>query len=113
MPCVKRLFVDQEFSEEITDLMPLVRYSLAGVDCEGRIVAVTDGGTVELRCNICGGSVGVVQAGIMEGLLCLGCDEAVCPHCGNENTFATIERQLAYVCAHCGQAVDAEDSDTE
>jgi hypothetical protein len=110
MPCVKRLFVDQEFSEELTDLMPVVRHSLTGVDCAGRIVAATDGGTVELRCNICGAVVGVVQAGIMEGLLGLDCDEAVCPHCGNVNTFATVEELVTYVCSHCGGAVDAEET---
>jgi hypothetical protein len=105
--------VDQEFSEELTDLMPVVRHSLTGVDCEGRIIAVTDSGTVGLRCNICGGSVGVVQAGIMEGLLGPDCAEATCPHRGKENMFATIEKLLTYVCGHCGAPIDAEDSDSE
>jgi hypothetical protein len=61
--------VDREFSEELTSLMPVVRHGLAGVECNGCIVAVVEGGTVELQCNQCEAVVGVVQTGIMEGLL--------------------------------------------
>jgi hypothetical protein len=105
--------VDQEFSDELTGLMPVVRHAIAGVGCGGRIVAVVEDGTVELRCTLCGAVVGVVQAGIMKGLLGLDCAEATCPHCGKENTFATIEKLLTYVCGHCGAPMDAEGSDLQ
>jgi hypothetical protein len=48
---------------------------------------------------------------IMEGLLGLDCDEAVCPHCGKVNMFATIEELVTYVCSHCGGTVDADETD--
>ena len=73
--CVTRRFVDREFSEELTGLMPVVRHGVAGVECSGCIVAVVEGGTVELHCNLCGAVVGVVQVGIMEGLLGLDCGQ--------------------------------------
>jgi hypothetical protein len=108
--------VDREFSDELTGLMPCVLHGITGVDCRGRVVAVVEDSTVELRCNKCGAVVGVVQVGIMEGLLGLDCPEAVCPHCGRVNSFSGIERMPTYVCQHCGGAVDAgetEDSDSE
>jgi hypothetical protein len=105
--------VDQEFSDELTGLMPCVPHGITGAKCTGRVVAVVEDTTVELRCDKCGAVVGVVQAGIMEGLLGLDCDETVCPHCGKVNTFATIEELVMYVCEHCGQLVDAEDSDSD
>jgi hypothetical protein len=49
--------------------MPVVAHRLAGADCPGCVVAVVEEGTVELRCGGCGAVVGVVQVGIMEGLL--------------------------------------------
>jgi hypothetical protein len=61
------------------------------------IVAVVEGTTVELPCDTRGAVVGVVQAGIIEGLLGRDCDEAVCPHCGKVNTFATIEELVTDV----------------
>ncbi len=61
--------MDREFSEELTGLMPVVQHGFGGVDCPGRVVAVVEGGTVELRCDECGAVVGMVQVGIMEGLL--------------------------------------------
>ncbi len=67
--------VDLEFSDELTGLMPAVQHAFGGVDCGGSIVAIVESGTVELRCNTCGAVVGVVQVGIMEGLLGLDCDE--------------------------------------
>jgi hypothetical protein len=67
--------VDREFSDELSGLMPVVPHRLGGGDCDGCIVAVVESDTVELRCNKCGAVVGVVQAGIMEGLLGLECDE--------------------------------------
>jgi hypothetical protein len=67
--------VDREFSDELTRLMPLVPHGLSSVDCTGSIVAVVEGGTVELHCNLCGAVVGVVQVGIMEGLLGSDCEE--------------------------------------
>jgi hypothetical protein len=65
--------VDQEFSDELTGLTPCVLHGITGVDCSGRSVAVVEDSTVELRCNKCGAVVGVVQVGIMEGLLGLDC----------------------------------------
>lgn len=70
--------MDREFSEELTGLMPVVLHGLSGVDCCGCIIAVVESGTVELQCNRCGAVVGVVQVGVMEGLLGLDSDEA-CP----------------------------------
>ena len=67
--------MDREFSEEITGLMPVVPHGLSSVDCAGCIVAVVEDGTVELHCNLCGAVVGVVQVGILEGLLGLDCEE--------------------------------------
>ena len=103
--------MDREFSDELTGLMPCVLHGIAGVECGGRVVAVVEGTTVELRCDKCSAVVGVVQAGIMEGLLGLDCDEAVCPHCGKVNMFATIEELVTYVCSHCGGTVDADETD--
>jgi hypothetical protein len=53
-----------------------VLHGIAGVEYQGRVVAVVEDTTVELRCDQCGAVVGVVQAGIMEGLLGLDCGEA-------------------------------------
>jgi hypothetical protein len=105
--------MDREFSDELTGLMPCVLHGITGVDCSGRVVAVVEDSTVELRCDKCGAVVGVVQVGIMEGLLGLDCAEAVCPHCGKLNALSSIERILTYACEHCGRAVDANDSDSE
>ena len=71
--------VDREFSEELTGLMPAVAHRLGGGACAGYIVAVVESDTVELRCNLCGEIVGVIQVGIMEGLLGLDCDDESCP----------------------------------
>jgi DNA-directed RNA polymerase subunit RPC12/RpoP len=100
--------MDREFNDELTGLMPCVLHGITGVDCTGRVVAVVEDTTVELRCDKCGAVVGVVQAGIMEGLLGLDSDEVECPHCGKVNTFATIQELVTYVCSHCGGTVDAE-----
>jgi phage FluMu protein Com len=105
--------VDREFSNELTGLMPIVSHRIGGVDCGGCIVAVVESGTVELRCNKCGTVVGVVQVGIMEGLLGLDCADATCPHCGRLNTFSRIDEMLSYVCHYCGAAVDAADGEDE
>jgi hypothetical protein len=108
--------VDQEFSDELTGLMPCVPHGITGANCTGRVVAVVEDTTVELRCDKCGAVVGVVQAGIIEGLLGLDCAEAACPHCGKVNMFATVEELVTYRCSHCGGTVDAdgtEDSDSE
>ena len=69
------VFRDHALSDELTGLMPVVPHGLGGADCAGRIVAVVEGTTVELHCNLCGAVVGVVQVGIMEGLLGLDCGE--------------------------------------
>jgi hypothetical protein len=68
--------VDREFSEELTGLMPVVSHRSGGVDCGGSIVAIVESGSVELRCDRCGAAVGVVQVGIMEGLLGLDSEDA-------------------------------------
>lgn len=97
--------MDREFSDELTALMPVVPHRLCGVKCLGCIIAAVEDGNVELRCNCCGAVVGVVQAGIMEGLLGLDCAEATCPHCGQVNTFSDLGEALAYICEHCGKSV--------
>ena len=101
--------MDREFGDELTGLMPVVPHRIGRIDCVGRIVAVVEGGTVELRCNQCGDVVGVVQTGIMEALLGLDCAEDVCPHCGKLNIFSALDDIASYVCQHCGTAVDAID----
>jgi hypothetical protein len=98
--------MDREFSDEITGLMPVVPHGIAGVDCSGRVVAVVDGNNVELRCNQCGGVVGVVQVGVMEGLLGLDCAEAACPFCQRVNTFPGLDAVTAFVCQYCGKSVE-------
>jgi hypothetical protein len=70
------LGMDRDFSDELTRLMPVVPHGIGGVDCPGCIVALVEGGSVELRCNRCGATVGVVQVGIMEGLLGLNGEDA-------------------------------------
>ena len=95
--------MDREFSEELTGLMPVVPHGFAGVDCGGRIVAVVGSGKVELRCDRCGAVVGVVQVGIMEGLLGLDSTEGTCPHCGT----LTLE----YECHCCGKPVDTTNAE--
>jgi hypothetical protein len=102
--------MDREFSDEITSLMPTVPHGIADVDCSGRIVAVVEDRHVELRCEKCGGVVGVVQVGIMEGLLGLDCTEETCPYCGKENTFAMDPEVSNRVCMECrrNDRVDSE-----
>lgn len=55
--------------------MPYVCHGMSGANCSGRVVAIVEAQSVELRCEQCGAAVGVVQVGIMEGLLGLACDE--------------------------------------
>jgi hypothetical protein len=105
--------MDREFSDELTGLMPVVPHGIAGAGCGGRIVAAIESGTVELHCNTCAAVVGVVQLGIMEGLLGLDCADATCPQCGAVNTFTGIDEMLLYECHHCGAAFDTADSETE
>jgi hypothetical protein len=70
-----RGYVDREFSDELTGLMPYVCHGMSGVNCSGRVVAVVEEHSVELRCQHCGAVVGVIQVGIMEGLLGLDCED--------------------------------------
>ena len=99
--------MDPELSEELTSLMPVVPHGLGGADCRGTIVAVVESGSVELRCNKCGDVVGVVQIGIMEGLLGLDCEEATCPYCGGLSLASGFDEMLLlFVCQHCGMPVD-------
>jgi hypothetical protein len=97
--------MDREFSDELTALMPRVLHGITGVNCSGRVVAVVEGTSVELRCDKCGAVVGVVQVGIMEGLLGLDCAGATCPYCGKVNTFPGCGEVVAYVCAYCNKSV--------
>jgi hypothetical protein len=97
--------MDREFSDEITGLMPMVPHKIAGVDCPGRVVAIVDGNHVELRCDRCGGVVGVVQVGVMEGLLGLDCGGAECPHCHKLNTLPEADAVTEFVCEYCGKSV--------
>jgi hypothetical protein len=97
--------VDREFSDELTSLMPVVPHGIAGVDCSGVVVAVVEESNVELCCNKCGAVVGVIQVGIMEGLLGLDCATATCPHCGKENTFPGSSDVSTFVCDRCGNTV--------
>jgi hypothetical protein len=97
--------MDQEFSDELTDLMPVVPHGISGVDCSGRIIAAVED-NIELRCNECGAVVGVVQISIMEGLLGPDCAEATCPHCGKVNTFSSFSEISTYVCGQCGNTVE-------
>jgi hypothetical protein len=101
--------MDREFSDEITGLMPVVPHGIGGVDCPGCIIAVVEGCDVELRCNRCGATVGVVQVNIMEGLLGLDCLDATCPHCGRVNNFSGVDEGLTYSCTYCGKTIDVID----
>jgi hypothetical protein len=98
--------MDQEFSDELTGLMPVIPHRISGLDCSGRIIAAVEDNDVELRCNRCGAVVGVVQISIMEGLLGLDCAEATCPHCGKVNTFSSFCEISTCVCDQCGNAVE-------
>ena len=99
--------MDREFSDELTGLMPLVLHGIAGVDCGGRVVAIVEDTNVELRCDRCGAVVGVVQVGVMEGLLGLEWAEAKCPECGKANTFGDGDPILPRVCEHCGKQFES------
>jgi hypothetical protein len=100
--------VDREFSEELTGLMPVVPHGITGVNCSGYVVAEVEQSDVELRCNKCGAVVGVVQVGIMEGLLGLDCATTTCPHCGKENTLLGSSNVSTYMCDGCGKIVEIE-----
>ena len=100
--------MDREFSDELTGLMPVVPHGITGVNCSGYVVAVVEESDVELRCNKCGGVVGVVQVAVMEGLLGLNCATATCPLCGKENTFPGSSDMSTYTCDACGQVVEIE-----
>jgi len=98
--------MNREFSDELTGLMPVVPHGISGVNCSGNIVAVVEDSDVELRCNQCGATVGVVQVNIMEGLLGLDCTEATCPFCAKVNTLPCFSEVSEYICEQCGKAVD-------
>ena len=100
--------MDREFSDELTGLMPVVPHGITGVDCSGCVVAVVEESDVELRCDKCGAVVGVVQVGIMEGLLGLDCATAECPHCGKLNTFPGASEVSTYTCDGCGKVIENE-----
>jgi hypothetical protein len=99
--------MDPEFSEELTGLMPFVPHGIAGVDCHGRIIAVVESRSVELRCNRCGVTVGVVQVDVMEGLLGLDCADATCVHCGTLNTLSNLSGLSEFICQRCGKPLQA------
>jgi len=97
--------MDREFSDELTGLMPVVTHGITGANCSGRVVAVVEESNVELRCNHCGAVVGVVQVGVMEGLLGLDCAEAVCPYCNALNVFPSCCEPPRYICERCGKSI--------
>jgi hypothetical protein len=97
--------MDREFSDELTGLMPRVLHGITGVEWSGRVVAVVEDTNVELRCDKCGAVVGVVQVGVMEGLLGLDSEEATCPYCGKMNMLPAYHETAPYVCEHCGKRV--------
>jgi phage FluMu protein Com len=101
--------VDRDFSEELTSLMPVVPHGIAGVNCSGVVVAAVEDSDVELRCSKCGAVLGVVQVGIMEGLLGLDCATAECPHCGKLNTFPGSSEVSTYTCDGCGKVIEIEE----
>ena len=103
--------MDREFSDELTGLMPVVPRGISGVDCSGCIIAIVEGCSVELRCNRCGATVGVVHLNIMEGLFGLDCADATCPHCGKVNTFSGFTEMAAYTCGHCGKTIETDVAD--
>jgi hypothetical protein len=98
------LFVDREFSDELTSLMPIVPHGIAGANCSGFVIAVVVETNVELRCNKCGAVVGLVQTGIMEGLLGLDCAEEMCLQCGKLSTCVATN----YLCDGCGKSAETE-----
>jgi hypothetical protein len=101
--------MDRDLSDELTGRMPVVpQGAITGVDCCGCIVAAVEGDNVELRCNECGAVVGVMQIGILMGLLGLESATEKCPHCGTLNTVPGISQMRAYVSPNCGKAVEAQ-----
>jgi hypothetical protein len=65
---------DREISDELTELMPMVRHGVVtGVRCRGAIIAAVEGSHVELRCTECGAVMGVIHIDILCGLI--GLDE--------------------------------------
>jgi hypothetical protein len=100
--------MDCDRSDELTSRMPIVAHEDAGVDCCGCIVAAVEGNNVELRCNECEAVVGVIQIGILKGLLGLESATEKCPHCGTLNTAPGFSQMKAYVCTNRGKAVEAQ-----
>jgi hypothetical protein len=111
--------MDQEFSDELTGLMPVVPHGTGGADCSGRIIAAVEDDNVELQCDRCGAVVGVVQVGIMEGLLGLDCEDECAPL---ENTALCTsiedtcrwysfgnEEPIAVARCTCGRHPDVDD----
>ena len=96
--------MDREFSDELTRLMPVVPHGIAGADCSGFVIAVVEDSNVELRCNKCGVVVGVVQIGVMEGLLGLDCVDEACLNCGKMRACLAAN----YLCDSCGTAAEGE-----
>ena len=103
------LGMDREFSDELTGVMPVVPHGIVGVECTGCIIACVDDDNVELRCNCCGATVGVVQVDVMQGLLGLDFEPAKCPHCGSVNASVNLAEVTNYLCTHCGRSVDVEE----
>ena|SRR6266700_4119841 len=97
--------MDRDFSDELTYLMPAIPHQIVAANCSGHIVASVEDNHVELQCDTCGSVVGVVQVGIMEGLLGLDCEQTACPYCQRVNSFPGLGVAAAYVCRHCGRRV--------
>jgi len=110
--------MDREFSDELTSLMPVVPHGISGVTCDGRIAAFVEDSNVELRCNQCGATVGVLQVNVMEGLLGLDCEEALADPADSRHTgidddtcrWYTFENEepIAVMCCICGRQPDVD-----
>lgn len=57
--------------DHLQSAFPITPHSATGADCCGCIVLTVTGNDVELRCNECGATVGVVQVGILRDLVSL------------------------------------------
>ena len=101
--------VDRDFSDELTRLMPVVPHGMAGAKCSGFVMAVVEDTTVELRCNMCGAVVGMVEVGVMEGLLGLDCADETCLRCGKLRSCSEVN----CLCEACGKATEAESGEAE
>jgi hypothetical protein len=55
--------------DPLQEQFPILAHESAGVDCCGCIVPKIRGNDVELRCNECGATVGVINAAILRDIM--------------------------------------------